>query len=92
MNVYECNGIEYCMRWKIGCSIQQGVAELNRTSNLSPHAIFYPIVRMRNIHYLFYTTPTVKTMPLLLVCLGWLGLAGSNGMAAAHVMGGVAGA
>ena len=24
MYVYEYNGIEYCMRWKIGCSIQRG--------------------------------------------------------------------
>ena len=38
MNVYECNGTNIFMRWKMKCSIQRGEAELNGTFNLSPNA------------------------------------------------------
>ena len=39
---------------KIKCSIQRGVAKLNRTFYLSPHENICTIARMKNIHYLFY--------------------------------------
>ena len=56
MNVYECNGTNLSMRWKVKCSIQRGEAELNGTFNLSPNENICSIARMRNIHYLFYIT------------------------------------
>ena len=37
MNVYECNGTNIFMRWKMKCSIQRGAAELNGTCHLSPN-------------------------------------------------------
>ena len=36
MDVYECNGTNIFMRWKMKCSIQRGEAELNGTFHLSP--------------------------------------------------------
>ena len=58
MNVYECNGMNIFMRWKMKCSIQRGEAELNGTFHLSPNENICSIARMRNIHYLFYITCT----------------------------------
>ena len=40
------------------CSIQRSEAELNGTFHLSPNENICSIVRMRNIHYLFYITCT----------------------------------
>ena len=40
------------------CSIQGGEAELNGTLHLSPNENICSIVRMINIHYLFYITCT----------------------------------
>ena len=37
MNVYECNGTNIFMRWKMKFSIQRGEAELNGTFHLSPN-------------------------------------------------------
>ena len=52
MNVYDCNGTNIFMRWKIKCSIQRGEAELNGTFHLSPNKNICSIVRMRK-HSLF---------------------------------------
>ena len=60
MNVYECNGTNIFMRWKMKCSIQRGEAELNGTFHLSPNENICSIARMRNIHYLFYITCTKR--------------------------------
>ena len=48
MNVYECNGTNIFMRWKIKCSIQWGKAQLNETFHLSPNENIFSIARMRN--------------------------------------------
>ena len=65
MNVYECNGTNIFMRWKMKCSIERGETELNRTFHLSPNENICSIARMnkkkkkkkkKNIHYLFYIT------------------------------------
>ena len=69
MNVYECNGTNIFMRWKMKCSIQRGEAELNGTFYLSPNENICSIARMKNIHYLFYKkvktdhSKRVKTTP-----------------------------
>ena len=63
MNVYECNGTNIFMRWKMKCSIQRGEAELNGTFHLSPNENICSIARMRNIHYLFYITCTKVQIP-----------------------------
>ena len=34
MNVYECNGKNILMRWKMECSIQRVVAEFTKTALL----------------------------------------------------------
>ena len=52
MNVYECNGTNIFMRWKMKCSIQRGEAELNGTFHLSPNENICSIARMRK-HSLF---------------------------------------
>ena len=52
MNVYECNGTNIFMRWKMTCSIQRGEAELNGTFHLSPNENICSIARMRK-HSLF---------------------------------------
>ena len=56
MNVYECYGKNIFMRWKIECFIQWGKAELNGTFNFSLNENILSIARIKNIHYLFYTT------------------------------------
>ena len=56
INVYECNGTNIFMRWKMKCSIQRGEAELNGIFHLSPNENIYSVARMRKIHYLFYIT------------------------------------
>ena len=56
MNVYECNGTNIFMRWKMKCSIQRGEVELNGTFHLSPNENICTIAPMKNIHYLFYMT------------------------------------
>ena len=38
MNVYECNGANMFMSWKMECSIQRGGAELNGTFQLSTYS------------------------------------------------------
>ena len=53
---YECDGTDIFMSWKIKCSIQRGEAKLNRTFHISPNENICTIVRMINIHYLFYIT------------------------------------
>ena len=58
MNVYECNGTNIFMRWKMKFSIQQGEAELNGTFHLSPNENIFPLHEWENIHYLFYITCT----------------------------------
>ena len=59
MNVYECNGTNVFMRWKMKCSIQRGKAELNCTFYLPTNEnIFVPLHEWENIHYLFYITCT----------------------------------
>ena len=59
MNVYECNGTNIFMRWKMKCSIQRGEAELNGTFHLSPNENICSIARMKK-HSLFvlYNTKT----------------------------------
>ena len=52
MNVYECNGTNIFMRWKMKCSIQRGEAELNGTFHLSPNENICSIARMKK-HSLF---------------------------------------
>ena len=52
MNVYECNGTNIFMRWKMKCYIQRGEAELNGTFHLSPNENICSIARMRK-HSLF---------------------------------------
>ena len=52
MNVYECNGTNIFMRWKMKCSIQWGEAELNGTFHLSPNENICSIAGMRK-HSLF---------------------------------------
>ena len=52
MNVYECNGTNIFIRWKMKCSIQQGEAELNGTFDLSPNENICSIARMKK-HSLF---------------------------------------
>ena len=52
MNVYECNGTNIFIRWKMKCSIQRGEAELNSTFHLSPNENICSIARMRK-HSLF---------------------------------------
>ena len=47
MNVYECNGTNIFMRWKMKCSIQRGEAELNGTFHLSPNKNICSIAQMR---------------------------------------------
>ena len=54
MNVYECNGTKYFIRWKM----KDDEAKLNRTFYLSPNEIFVPLHKWENIHYLFYVTCT----------------------------------
>ena len=56
MNVYECNGANMFMSWKMECSIQWGGAELNGTFQLSTNEHIRTIARMKNVHYLFYIT------------------------------------
>ena len=51
-NVYECNGTNIFMGWKMKCSIQRGEAELNGTFLLSPNENICSIARMRK-HSLF---------------------------------------
>ena len=53
MNVYECNGTNIFMRWKMKCSIQRGEAKLNGTFHLSPNENI-PLHELENIHYLLY--------------------------------------
>ena len=52
MNVYECNGTNIFIRWKMKCSIQRGEAELNGTFHLSPKENISSIARMKK-HSLF---------------------------------------
>ena len=47
MNVYECNGKNIFMRWKIDCSIHAAIAELNGTINLSPNENILSIARIK---------------------------------------------
>ena len=47
MNVYECNGTNIFMRWKMKCSIQRGEAEMNGTFHLSPNESIFSISQMR---------------------------------------------
>ena len=59
MNVYECNGTNIFMRWKMKCSIQRGEAELNGIFHLSPNENICSIARMRKHSlFLFYITCT----------------------------------
>ena len=46
MNVYECNGTNIFMRWKMKCSIQLGEAELNGTFHLSLNETTFSIARI----------------------------------------------
>ena len=52
MNVYEYNGTNIFIRWKMKCSIQRGEAELNGTFHFSPNENICSIARMRK-HSLF---------------------------------------
>ena len=52
MNVYECNGTNIFMRWKMKCSIQRGEAELNGTFHLHRMKIFVPLHEWKK-HSLF---------------------------------------
>ena len=52
MNVYDFNGTNIFMRWKMKCSIQLGFASLNGTFHLSPNENICSIARMRK-HSLF---------------------------------------
>ena len=52
MNVYECNGTNIFMRWKMKCFIQRSEAELNETFHVSPNENICFIARMRK-HSLF---------------------------------------
>ena len=55
MNVYECNGTNIFMRWKMKCSIQRG-AKPSWMVHFIFHRmkIFVPLHEWENIHYLFY--------------------------------------
>ena len=53
MNVYECNGANMFMSWKMECSIHWGDAELNGTSHLSTNKDIRTIAQIKNILYLF---------------------------------------
>ena len=52
MNVYECNGTNIFMRWKMKCAIQRSEAELNGTFHLSVNENICSIAGMRK-HSLF---------------------------------------
>ena len=58
MNVYECNGTDIFMRWKMKCSFRRGEAQINWTFHLSPKIMktFVPLHEWENIRYLFYMT------------------------------------
>ena len=46
MNVYECNGTNIFMRWKMKYSVRWGEAELNGTFHLSPNENICSIVQL----------------------------------------------
>ena len=57
MNGYEFNNANIFMSWKINILFNEASAELNRINvNLSTNENICTIERMKNIHYLFYTT------------------------------------
>ena len=57
MNGYEFNSANIFMSWKINILFNEASAELNRINvNLSTNENIRTIERMKNIHYLFYTT------------------------------------
>ena len=64
MNVYECNGTNIFMRWKMKCSIQRGEAKLNGTFYLSPNENICSTAQMRK-HSLFVLYNLYKDSNLL---------------------------
>ena len=56
MNVYECNGKNIFMWWKMNCSIQRGEAELNVMVHFIFHQVkkFVPLHEWEIIHYYYF--------------------------------------
>ena len=57
MNVYDCNGTNIFMRWKMKCSTQRSKVEWN-ISSFTDWKKFVPLHEWENMHYLFYITCT----------------------------------
>ena len=64
MNAFNsCDGTAIFIRLKMKCSIQLGVASLNRTFHLSPHENICTIA-LKTIHYLYTSDTRCKIIAL----------------------------